>query len=202
MGGRGDGAQASQHSRRIRNVKPGVADPGFGYSFKTFPGAGPSRACLESSWCSSFSSSSSSSSSSGGNLAQLWLSVVVLRTHPGYFSVFASGAMANLPATNSREGVPDNDKSNEDSIEQPAKRRRIRRRLWCGCCCYDKPQMMIALDSGDFPFRCACTWCGRPDEEGRRRCRVRLALPVDGMCDGCRDGSSCWQVQDVGLTPS
>ena len=124
--------------------------------------------------------------------------------------------MANLPATNSTEGVLDNDRerytrkqthlgnglgdAEEDDMERLRKRRRIRKQLWCGCCCDDEEQMVVVADAEQCPFLCACTWCGCPDEKGLRRCRVRLAFRILALCEDCRDGSCCPKVQNVPST--
>ena len=89
-------------------------------------------------------------------------------------------------------------KSSKSITEQPLKRNRVRKQLWCGCPCGDPSQMTeLVEDPADFPYQCACTWCGPANEEGRRRCQVQMNIPLLRLCEDCREGTCNPQVEEL-----
>ena len=99
---------------------------------------------------------------------------------------------------NESKGEHGADKSAETITEQPLKRNRVRKQLWCGCPCGDPSQMIeVGEDSADFPYQCACTWCGPANEEGRRRCQVHMCIAWFRLCEDCRDGTCNPQVEEL-----
>ena len=66
-------------------------------------------------------------------------------------------------------------------------RKRVRIEPWCGCSC-ERPEDRIPLDlDPSIPTaQCRCTWCGKADEFGGRRCGVKGFFVH--FCEECLEG--------------
>ena len=72
-------------------------------------------------------------------------------------------------------GMSASEKRPSNSAAGGMSKKRARIEPWCGCSC-ERPEDRIPLDL--YPsiptVQCRCTWCGKADEFGRRRCGVEV----------------------------
>ena len=85
-------------------------------------------------------------------------------------------------------GMSASEKRPSNSAAGGMSRKRARIEPWCGCSC-ERPEDRIPLDlDPSIPtVQCRCTWCGKADEFGRRRCGVEGFL-FGTFCQECREG--------------